>query len=131
MIKHSLDTSLLPKHRMKKAKNIPSNPAKHCIQYAEAAIKAGFPVYEVNVVTYVAWKESRCIPDVANLKDKNGGSFGLMQINNVWTRRLIREGIIKSRNELYNPQKNMNAAFFVWTQSIKTSRYGWKPWQIS
>ena len=131
MVKNSLDTTLVPKHRMKTAKKVPSNLEKHCLEYAEHAAKAGFPASEIKVVTYVAWKESRCNPKAVNSKDKNGGSHGLMQINNTWTRKLVREGIIKSRDELYNPQKNMHAAFFVWTESIKASRYGWKPWRIN
>jgi hypothetical protein len=131
MVNNSLDVSLVPRHGMKKAKNVPSNASKHCQEYAQAAIEAGFPKYEVGVVTYVAWKESRCTPDAVNLKDEQGGSFGLMQINNVWTRKLVREGIIKSRDELYNPKKNLRAAFFVWTESIRISRYGWKPWRIN
>lgn len=131
LVKHGMDRSLAPRPKLKRATGIPAGNAKKCSTIASQAHLAGFPAWELDTVAYVAWKESRCQPDAINARDENGGSFGLMQINNVWTRRLIRDGVIKSRNDLMNQQKNLEAAFYVWNKNIQWSRFGWKAWGLS
>lgn len=131
LIINKMNTELAPKPRLKKPRNVPVSPLKKCQDIEQLALDAGFPITEIETVKYVAWKESRCIASAVNSKDPSGGSYGLMQINAVWVRRLVRDGIISSRDELLDPSKNMNAAFYVWTRSVIRSRFGWGPWGLS
>lgn len=125
-----MDLSLAPRPKLKMPRAIPVDPSKRCPEIASQALAAGFPSWAIDSISYIAWKESRCQPDAINAKDENGGSFGLMQINGIWTRRLVRQQIIVSRDQLLGPQKNLEAAFYVWIQSIKASNNAWRPWGI-
>ena len=91
------------------------------------AYDAGFPSKEVDNVSYVMWKESRCKPDVINSAE---GAYGLMQIDDTWKNRLRRAGVIDSMNDLKDPATNLTAAFIVWTLAIEARGYGWHPWNL-
>jgi hypothetical protein len=126
---HGQNYGLLPKPKIKKLKLlIPDH--KKCEQYRNIVSKSGFPQFDIENVLYVMWKESRCIPTVRNGKDPHGGSYGLMQINAVWEHRLISSNVIKTLDELYEPQKNVLAALFIWSYSIDAKNYGWHPWGL-
>lgn len=55
------------------------------------------------------------------------GDFGLFQINYTHKNDLINKGIIKnSMRELFNPEKNMQAAAYLYNK-----RHGWGDWYMS
>lgn len=133
IISHNLSRTLAPVNpKVKKPSRVPTSPEKRCPQYEDAAYQAGFAKNQIYIVSYLMWRESRCNPAVYNEKDSNGGSRGLLQVNGVWTKQLVDAGIIKSVDDLYQPDVNLRAGFYLFSQSLKYSRYnyGWKPWSI-
>lgn len=132
VIKHKLSRANVPAapFKMPKKNKAWLDKSKRCPQYEKALYNAGFPAKQVPVASYVMWKESRCQLKVHNAKDPSGGSYGLMQVNGVWIDRLQRLGIIEKTSDLYDPEKNIAAAFDVWLQSVARYNYGWGPWGI-
>lgn len=124
------DLSLAPNPKFHRPKNVSRDPAKRCTEFDSMARIAGFPTNEITTVSYVMWKESRCNALTRNKKDPGIGSFGLMQINSAWITRLTDAGIIKKVDDLYDPQTNLRAAFYVWTESIRSNNYGWDDWYL-
>lgn len=52
----------------------------------------------------------------------NKGAIGLMQIRySVWKKELKKQGIIKTRKCLFNPEKNVKAGKFILASYIKKS----------
>lgn len=123
---HNISRVVLPNHRIKLPK-VPADKTKRCPEYEELAYSAGFPAKEVDNVSYIMWKESRCKPQVVNTKE---GTYGLMQIDDMWRSRLRRLGVIDSLDDLKNPETNLLAAFVVWTIAIEARGYGWHPWNL-
>lgn len=132
IVKHGLDRSLVPSPRLKNPSRIPQSINKRCPQFEQLAIDAGFPKNSIQIVSYLMWKESRCVPTAVNAKDPSGGSRGLLQINLSWTEYLTEHGIITKQDDLLDPATNLKAGFYVFTYSIVHARYsyGWKPWSI-
>lgn len=133
VVKNGLPRSLVPAPRLHKPKHVPyKSTTKRCDQYRDILHGAGFPKNQLTIASYVMWKESRCVVDAKNVKDPKGGSFGLMQINGFWIERLVDAGIIKKAKDLYVPETNAKAAFFVWSETLISNRYGygWGAWNI-
>jgi hypothetical protein len=135
IIKNGLDRRLAPAPKLVRPANVRAhlkNDTKRCPQYEQDLFNAGFPENQIRIASYVMWRESRCDAKVKNSKDPRGGSHGLMQINGFWVRKLVKAGVINSVNDLYNPQKNMRAAYEVWTMSMLSTRKatGWTPWAL-
>ena len=90
----------------------------------------GWPVDQLATLRYIAHAESRCMPWAHNLKDPNGGSYGIMQINGFWclpntywpTGWLQAHGILATCDDLFNATINLQAARAIQSQS------GWQPW---
>ena len=125
--------SLAPANpKLKRPSRIPKSDTKRCPQFEQAAYEAGFPKNQLSIVSYLMWKESRCVVDAVNKRDPKGGSRGLLQINGFWTKHLIKDGVIKRESDLFDPLNNLQAGFYVWTYSIENARYnyGWRPWNI-
>jgi hypothetical protein len=133
VINNGMHRFLVPAPRLYKPKNVAyASSVKRCPQYEELLYTAGFPKNQIRVASYVMWKESRCIPTVSNSKDPKGGSYGLMQINGFWVDKLVSANIIASRKDLFIPEKNAKAAFYVWSSVVLNGRYshGWSAWNI-
>lgn len=130
LLVNRLDVSLAPRPKLKRPIIPLAESGKRCPEIASQALMAGFPDWSIDAISYIAWKESRCQADAVNPRDENGGSFGLMQVNNIWTRKLVRNEIIVSRDQLLGPKKNLEAAFYVWIESIKATGNAWRPWGI-
>lgn len=132
VMKHKMIRTVVPVPKIKFPKTVPTDPAKRCPQYEKLAFDAGFPSRYVYIVSYLMWKESRCITTAINSKDPKGGSRGLMQINASWHDELVDEGIIKKPEDLFTPSTNMKAAFYVWIYALKNNRYNypWQPWSL-
>ena len=86
-----------------------------CGHWLDDALDVGWSRSHISKLDYVMWRESRCIPRVFNSLDPNGGSAGLMQINQFWCLPnryykqgwLQAQGILDSCSELFNPEINL------------------------
>jgi soluble lytic murein transglycosylase-like protein len=76
------------------------------------------------------WRESRCKPHVHNIKDPNGGSRGLMQINGSWTRWLRSRGILSTAEDLFEPEVNLRASLAIHNYAHGRYQKGWNPWRM-
>jgi len=93
----------------------------------------GFPEHELATVVAVAYRESRCQPDAFNATDPNGGSNGVMQINQFWCKPsrywpngyLQAYGLIKTCDDLFNLEHNMRSALAIYRYSE-----GWRAWSL-
>lgn len=133
LINNGKSRSLAPASpKLKRPSRVPKSATKRCPQFEKMAFDAGFPRNQIQIVSYIMWKESRCIADVTNSKDPKGGSRGLLQINGFWTKHLIKDGVIKNEKQLFDPATNLRAGFYVWTYALMKARYnyGWSPWSI-
>jgi hypothetical protein len=84
-----------------------------------------FPGQE-NVAAAVMKAESGNDPNAHNPGGGGTGAFGLFQIRGQLHRdALMKAGIIKSDKDLFDPEKNFQAARFLYNQS------GWRPWDAS
>jgi hypothetical protein len=133
IIKNGLPRNLAPTNpNLKRPSRIPKSETKRCVEFEDMAYEAGFPKNQIVIVSYVMWKESRCIATVTNRKDPKGGSRGLLQINGFWTKRLVKANIIRHSDDLFDPATNLRAGFYVFTYAVSEARYnyGWSPWSV-
>ncbi len=93
-----------------------------CTQYVNLARKVGWPKSERANLARIMWRESRCDPKAFNKNDPWGGSYSLLQVNGSNVGWATRMGYIKTRNDLFNPRKNLKVGLELWRL------YGWKPW---
>jgi soluble lytic murein transglycosylase-like protein len=85
----------------------------------------------------IMWRESRCNPGSVNQDDPNGGSLGLLQINQFWCRPnqytdngwLQDMGILDECLELYDPATNLRAGLAMYSYSVYKNANGWHPWR--
>ena len=97
-----------------------------CGHWLDDALEIGWSRSDLSKLDYVMWRESRCIPRVFNGLDPNGGSAGLMQINQQgW---LQTQGILDSCSELFNPKINLQAGLAIFEYSEERNSNGWQPW---
>ena len=102
-----------------------------CEQFSALAVNLGWPADQRTVLESVMFRESRCIPNVVNKKDPNGGSRGLMQINGFWTPWLIERGLITSKENLLQADVNLRAALEIYNYGVDRYNYGWGPWSAT
>ncbi len=102
-----------------------------CEQFSALAINLGWPADQRTVLESVMSRESRCIPNIINKKDPNGGSRGLMQINGFWTPWLTDAGIITSAENLLQADVNLRAALAIYNYGVERYGYGWGPWSAT
>ena len=133
VLNNGLPRELVPANpKLKRPSRTFKSQTKRCPQFEQMAFDAGFPKNEISIVSYLMWRESRCNPTVTNSKDPKGGSRGLLQINGFWTKLLIEDGVIKRESDLFDPKKNLEAGFYVWTWALMKAKYnyGWAPWSL-
>jgi len=102
-----------------------------CEQFSALGVNLGWPADQRTVLESVMFRESRCIPNLINKKDPNGGSRGLMQINGFWTPWLIDAGIITSAENLLQADVNLRAALAIYNYGVERHGYGWGPWSAT
>lgn len=108
------------------------SPEWICPQWHQTALDAGWPQEQLSKLSYVMYRESRCNPESHNPDDPNGGSNGLVQINQFWCKPsrywpdgwLQAQGVLTSCDQLYDPTINLTAALVIWYNS------GWSPWAM-
>jgi hypothetical protein len=109
-----------------KAPEIPEDA--RCPQWWGLAKEVGWGVGELPHLDVVIYRESRCLPEVHNRKDPNGGSRGLTQINGSWTRWLRERGVVDRVEDLFDPETNLRAALLIYRYGIDRYEFGWGPW---
>ena len=102
-----------------------------CEQFSALAVNLGWPADQRTVLESVMFRESRCIPNVINGKDPNGGSRGLMQINGFWTPWLTERGLITNVENLLQADVNLRAALEIYNYGVDRYGYGWGPWSAT
>ena len=104
-----------------------------CGAVFDMAKHVGFPEHELATVVAVAYRESRCQPDAFNANDPNGGSNGVMQINQFWCKpsRYWPNGylqayvLIRTCDDLFDLEHNMRSALAIYRYSE-----GWRAWSL-
>ena len=93
-----------------------------CRAWVGATRLAGFPERVVPTMQRIMRRESNCLPWAYRPGYKNNDGrpdFGLFQVHESWIPSLIRAGIITSASDLFNPQLNARAAFYIYqTQGL-------------
>ena len=107
-----------------------------CGHWLDDALDVGWSRSHISKLDYVMWRESRCMPNVFNATDPNGGSRGLMQINQFWclpskyfpSGWLQAQGVLNSCAQLSNPTVNLRAGLAIFKYSVEHNHNGWQPW---
>lgn len=91
-----------------------ANPGLPCAEWVGVSLLAGFHEHELPTVHRVMSRESGCDPNATGRVRE----IGLMQIHPPsWIGKLVSLGIIRERNDLYDPLNNLKAAFYIWRNS--------------
>ena len=106
-------------------------PDTECAEWWPVADSIGWTPEQWETLSYIIWRESRCLPWVHNADDPNGGSYGLTQINGFWIDYLCEQWEICHPNELYDPTINLGSAWVIYTYSVEKNGCGYHPWRIS
>ena len=114
-------------------KTTPITQPDACGAVFDMAKHVGFPEHELATVVAVAYRESRCQPDAFNASDPNGGSNGVMQINQFWCKPsrywsngyLQAYGLIRTCDDLFDLEHNMRSALAIYRYSE-----GWRAWSL-
>ena len=115
---------------------MPLPPNVLCPQWTEIATDIGWQKEDLEMLDYVLHQESRCIPNVHNKNDPNGGSYGLAQVNGFWCEPskywpkgyLQSFGVIKTCKQVLHPRANLASARLIWLYAHRHSGNGWAPW---
>jgi hypothetical protein len=83
------------------------------------AVSVGWPEEELPTLDKVLWRESRCTPTA-----RNGGNFGLTQINQIH-KEWVKSMGWQYPDDLLNPEKNLYFAYLLWVDD------GWKHWKTA
>lgn len=106
-----------------------------CPEWHPTAIEAGWDTDHLERLGYIIWRESRCQPDAFNGDDPNGGSVGLVQINQYWCKQnrynpdgwLQAQGVLGHCDDLHDPLTNLTAALAIYGYA-EGRGCGWSPW---
>ena len=102
-----------------------------CEQFSALAVNLGWPVDQRTVLESIMFRESRCIPDVINGNDPNGGSRGLLQINGFWNKWLIKRDLIDKPSDLLHAAANLRAGLEIYNYGVNRYGFGWGPWSAT
>ena len=114
-------------------KTTPITQPDACGKVFEMAKHVGFSEHELATVVAIAYRESRCQPDAFNATDPNGGSNGVMQINQFWCKPsrywpngyLQAYGLIRTCDDLFDLEHNLRSALAIYRYSE-----GWRAWSL-
>lgn len=102
-----------------------------CEQFSALAVNLGWPIDQRTVLESIMFRESRCIPDVINGNDPNGGSRGLLQINGFWNKWLIERDLINKPSDLLHADANLRAGLEIYNYGVNRYGFGWGPWSAT
>jgi hypothetical protein len=102
----------------------------NCDDVINLARQLGWPDHELGTLRKIANAESACQPWAHNVKDPNGGSYGLLQINGFWCLPnsnyplgwLQQLGIVSTCDDLYSATANLQAGLAILSET------GWHAW---
>ena len=112
-------------------------PATDCAEWYSTAIGAGWAVENWPRLSKIMFRESRCITDTFNATDPQGGSIGLLQINQFWCKPqrgaeqgwLQSQGVLSECEELKDPAVNLLAGWRIYSYAQSEHGDGWIPWR--
>jgi hypothetical protein len=104
-----------------------------CQTVFDMARHVGWAEQDLTQLVAVAYRESRCQPDAFNPRDPNGGSNGVMQINQFWCKPskyyangyLQAYGLIRTCDDLFDLEDNLRSALAIFRYSN-----GWRAWSL-
>jgi len=104
-----------------------------CQTVFDMARHVGWPEHELTQLVAIAYRESRCNPTAFNATDPNGGSNGVMQINQFWCKPskyfangyLQAYGLIRGCDDLFELEANLRSALAIYRYSN-----GWRAWSL-
>lgn len=107
-----------------------------CPSWEKTAVDAGWPVEHWDRLSYILYRESRCMSDAFNGDDPNSGSRGLSQVNGFWCRPsryfpdgwLQSAGVLSHCDDLYDPFVNLVAAKAIYDYGVDRGNCPWGPW---
>lgn len=115
-------------------------PDTPCQEWLPTALSVGWEADRevIETLLSIMWRESRCRPEALNGSDPNGGSVGLLQINNFWCKPnrytdrgwLQDQGVLTDCSELHNPATNLRAGLIIYLYSLGKNQNGWHPWRL-
>lgn len=95
---------------------LPIAPDALCPQWWTLAREVGWSENELEMLDFIIWRESRCLPDAWN-----GADAGLTQINQIHTHFVEVMGYTFPEG-MFDPRSNLTFALKLWTGK------GWEPW---
>lgn len=109
-----------------------------CGEWHDLAISVGWPEAEWPKLSRVLFRESRCRPEAFNATDPNGGSRGILQVNQFWCRPsrysehgwLQDQGVLSDCLELHDGETALRAGLAIWYYSLNRNGNGWAPWAL-
>lgn len=104
------------------------SPDTHCQEWVPQAIAAGWPADRkiLETLMRIIWRESRCQPDAWN-----GHDAGLTQINQIHTAWIAELGLGNHPDAMFDPARNLEFAWKLYSSREAAGKCGWKPWSIS
>lgn len=110
--------------------------SSRCPSWEKTAVDAGWPVEHWDRLSYILYRESRCMSDAFNGDDPNSGSRGLSQVNGFWCRPsryfpdgwLQSAGVLSHCDDLYDPFVNLVAAKAIYDYGVDRGNCPWGPW---
>ena len=114
-------------------KTTPITQPDACQTVFDMARHVGWPEHELTQLVAIAYRESRCNPTAFNATDPNGGSNGVMQINQFWCKPskyfangyLQAYGLIRTCDDLFDLEANLRSALAIYRYSN-----GWRAWSL-
>ena len=103
-------------------------PDTPCQEWVPEAIAAGWPADRqiLETLMSIIWRESRCQPDAWN-----GHDAGLTQINQIHTAWIAELGLGNHPDAMFDPARNLEFAWKLYSSREAAGKCGWKPWSIS
>lgn len=108
--------------------DLPVPPDALCPAWWGVAREVGWAESELRSLDVVLHRESRCLPGVWNADDPFGGSRGLAQVNGSWIRWLRERGVLRVKEDLFDPRVNLAAALLIYRYGVERHGFGWGPW---
>lgn len=114
-------------------KSTPITQPDACQTVFDMARHVGWLEHELTQLVAIAYRESRCNPTAFNASDPNGGSNGVMQINQFWCKPskyfangyLQAYGLIRTCDDLFDLEANLRSALAIYRYSN-----GWRAWSL-
>ena len=103
-----------------------ATPAVRCGDWADDALRAGWPEDRLDVLLDIIWDETRCQPDAVS----STNDYGLLQINRkVWRDYVESFGL--TMNDLLVPNVNLWIGLQIAEKAVEAGWRWCQPWDMS